>query len=114
MPGVSPPVHLFRGKLNSSILRDLHFSSNIESFWPSWRRRKKDFRSIQLWWDRGKDRLKGLAIAFCSRKKALQENERTLLVNLASHLKAKIDQCSVSFMDIYENVLACILLILTV
>ena len=108
--GVSPPVQLFRGpgrwKLNSSILRDLDFSSNIESFWASWRRRKKDFRSIQLWWDRGKDRLKGLAIAFCSRKKALQEKERTLLVNLASHLKAKIDQGSVSFMDIYENVLA--------
>ena len=93
--GVSPPAQLFRGpgrrKLNSSILRDLDFSSNIESFWTSWRRRKKDFRSIQLWWDRGKDRLKGLAIAFCSRKKALQEKERTLLVNLASHLKAKID-----------------------
>ena len=108
--GVSPPVQLFRGpgrwKLNSSILRDLDFSSNIESFWASWRRRKKDFRSIQLWWDRGKDRLKGLAIAFCSRKKALQEKERTLLVNLASHLKAKIDQGSVSFVDIYENVLA--------
>ena len=103
MLGVSPPG---RWKLNSSILRDLDFSSNIESFWASWRRRKKDFWSIQLWWDRGKDRLKGLAIAFSSRKKALQEKERTLLVNLASHLKAKFDQGSVSFMDIYENVLA--------
>ena len=30
----------------------------------------------------------------------------TLLVNLASYLKAKIDQGSVSFMDIYESVLA--------
>ena len=65
---------------------------------------EKDFRSIQLWWDRGKKRLKGLAIAFCSRKKALQERERALLDNLSSHLKAKIDQGSVSFMDIYENV----------
>ena len=100
--GVSPPG---RWKLNSSILRVLDFSSNIESFWASRRSRKKDFRSIQLWWDRGKDRLKGLAISFISRKKALQEKERTLLVNLASHLKAKFDQGSVSFMDIYENVL---------
>ena len=58
---------------------------------------EKDFRSIQLWWDRGKKRLKGLAIAYCSRKKALQERELALLVNLASHLKAKIDQGSVSW-----------------
>ena len=68
---VSPPVQLFRGpgrwKLNSSIFRDPDFSSIIESFWASWRRRKKDFRSIQLLWDRGKERLKGLAIAFCRR-----------------------------------------------
>ena len=68
---VSPPVQLFRGpsgwKLNSSILRDPDFSSIIESFWASWRRRKKDFRSIQLWWDRGKERLKRLALAFCRR-----------------------------------------------
>ena len=65
-----------------------------------------DFRSIQLWWDRGKEHLTGLAIRFCSRKKALQERERVLLVNLAFHLKGKIDQGSVSFTDIYEKVLA--------
>ena len=110
MFGVSPPVQLFRGpgrwKLNSSILRDPDFSSIIESFWASWRRRKRDLRSIQLWWDRGRERLKGLAIAFCSQKKALQERERALLVNLASHLEAKIDQGSVSFTDIDEKVLA--------
>ena len=63
---VSPPVQLFRGpgrwKLNSSIFRDPDFSSIIESFWASWRRRKKDFRSIQLWWDRGKE---GISSAIC-------------------------------------------------
>ena len=53
MLGVSPPVQLFRGpgrwKLNSSILWDLDFSSNIESFWASWRRRKKDLgRAVVL------------------------------------------------------------------
>ena len=104
------PFHLFRDpgrwKHNSSIFLDPDFSSIIESFWASWRRRKKDFRSIQLWWDRGKERLKRLAIGFCSRKKALQERERVFLVNLASHLKGKIDQGSVSFTDIYEKVLA--------
>ena len=80
--------------------------SLVESFGVSWRQRKRSFRSIQLWWDRGKERLKGLAISFCSKRKSLQVREHNLLVDLAAHLKAKIDCGSVSFMEVYENVLA--------
>ena len=79
--------------------------SLAESFWASWRQRKRSFRSTQLWWDRGKERLKGLATSLCSQKKSLQVRERTLLVDLAAHLKAKIDCGSVLFMDIYKRVL---------
>ena len=108
---VSPPTLFHRGpgrwKLNQSILRDPAFVSLVESFWASWRQRKRSFQSIQLWWDRGKERLKGLAISFCSQKKSLQVRERNLLVDLAAHLKAKIDCGSVSFMEVYENVLTC-------
>ena len=107
---VSPPAQLHQGpgrwKLNPSVLRDPAFVSLVESFWVSWKQRKSNFRSIQLWWDRGKEHIRGLAISFCSRRKSLRDRERTLLVDLATHLKTKIDRSSVSLMDTYENVLA--------
>ena len=107
---VSPPAQLHRGpgrwKLNLSVLRDPAFVSLVESFWASWRQKKSNFRSIQLWWDRGKEHIRGLAISFCSRRKSLRDRERSLLVDLATHLKTKIDYGSVSLMDTYENVLA--------
>ena len=107
---VSPPAQLHCGpgrwKLNPSILHDPVFISLIESFWASWRQRKGSFWPIQFLWDRGKEHIKGLAISFSCQKRSLQEREHSLFVNLATHLKAKIDRGSVSLMDTYENVLA--------
>ena len=80
--------------------------SLFESFWASWKLRKRGFPSLQLWWDRGKDHIKRLATAFCSKKKTAEGQARALLSGLASHLKAKIDCGSVLLVDTYESVLS--------
>ena len=107
---VSPPLPMVRGpgrwKLNLSILHEPDFVSLVESFWASWKLRKRSFPSLLLWWDRGKEHIKRLAISFCSRRKRSSRLSLSLLRNLASHLKAKIDLGSVSLIDIYENVLS--------
>ena len=50
---VSPPAPIQRGpgrwQLNSSILQDPYFVSLFESFWASWKLRKRGFPSLQLW-----------------------------------------------------------------
>lgn len=102
------PEPLSRGpgkwKLNTSILTDEDFVLAIKDFWVSWRLRKRSFPSLQSWWDRGKERVKGIVINFCSRKSSAVNQSRSLLVNLASHLKSKIDLGQVSLLDAYENV----------
>ena len=106
---VSIPLPLPRGpgrwKLNVSILRDVDFISSLDCFWKSWKLRKASFSSLQTWWDRGKEHIKGLAIRFCSAKNKDFLSSRSLLCSLASHLKDRIDAGSVSLMGIYENVL---------
>ena len=59
-----------RWKLNASILQDPSFRSLIVDFWAVWKRRKASFLSIQEWWDRGKGRIKGLAISFCNKRQS--------------------------------------------
>ena len=49
---------------------------------------------------------KGLAIKFCSAKAKEGHTSRSLLSSLALHLKLKIDAGQVSFLSIYQNVLA--------
>lgn len=71
-----------------------------------WKLRKASFPSLPHWWDRGKERIKGLAIKFCSAKAKEEHASRSLLSSLALHLKLKIDAGQVSFLSIYQNVLA--------
>lgn len=68
--------------------------------------RKVLFSSLSKWWDRGKERIKGIAVQFCCIKSKEKHMSRSLLSNLASHLKFKIDDGLVSLLPVYQNVLA--------
>ena len=60
--------------------------------------------SLLSWWDRGKERIKGLAISHCKEKAKHRNLSRTVFVTLADHLKSKIDLGHVSLLPIYHNV----------
>ena len=107
---VSVPDTIQRGpgrwKLNVSLLRDEDFVDEVEALWLSWRMHKGLYSSLQKWWDAGKEKIKGLAVRFSSYKKKVSLEARSLLSNLASHLKAKIDSGVVSCHDAYVSTLA--------
>ena len=46
--------------LNISILSDADFVSSIRVFWSAWKLKKSSFPSVSEWWDRGKERIKGI------------------------------------------------------
>ena len=77
--------------LNISTLNDADYVSSIKSFWVIWRLRKYSFSSLQGWWDRGKEIIKGITIKRCCKISRERAQRRDLLVNLASHLKCKVD-----------------------
>ena len=93
-----------RWKLNTSILRESAFIFSVQSFWTVWRSCKSSFPSLQAWWDKGKDCIKGLAIRWSSAKNRDLLSSRSILVSLASHLKSRIDAGVVSLLHIFENV----------
>ena len=78
----------------------------VKRFWSTWRLCKSSFRSLQSWWDRGKEELRGLAVCFCCAKSQNLSSSRFLLTNLSNHLKWKIDQGFDSLLSILENVSA--------
>jgi len=91
--------------LNVSVLKDEDFKQIIMVFRRNWQARKASFSSLLKWWDRGKEKIKGLAIDFCSRRTREKSPGRSLLVCLSSHLKAQIDNGRVSILSVYESVL---------
>ena len=107
---VSIPETIPRGpgrwKFNSSLLVDDAFVASIHSFWASWRLKKSCFPSLQKWWDVGKSKIKGLSVEFGSAKKKSSLEARSLLTNLASHLKCRLDEGLVSCQDAYDSTLA--------
>ena len=54
-------------KLNTYVLAEYDFISEISAFWSSWRGSKGSYPSILDWWDLGKACIKSLSIAYCSR-----------------------------------------------
>jgi len=81
---------------------------SIKDFWASWRTRKNASTSLQRWWDLGKEKIKGIIIRHCTLKASDGSKHRSLLINLASHLKSKIDMGQVSLLDVFEAVQACV------
>ena len=78
----------------------------LRFFWASWRCYKTFFDSLQSWWDRGKEKVTVIAIKLCDRKSKDSKQCRSLLVNLADHLKSKIDLGMVSLLEVYKSVLS--------
>ena len=91
-------------KLNISILKDDVFISDVKTFWSKWKLRKLCFTSLQNWWDSGKSKIKGIAINHCVKLASERSLKRNLLVNLASHLKSRVDSGVVSCFDVLESV----------
>ena len=80
------------------------FVAAVKVFWSAWRLKKGSFDSLLSWWDRAKERIKGLAISHCKEKAMHRNLSRTVFVALADHLKSKIDQGHVSLLPIFQNV----------
>ena len=91
-------------KFNASILSDEAFVTSFKTFWSCWHLCKNSFGSLLEWWDRGKEKIKGLVISFRAGRNNESKQSRELLVNLATHLKSKIDLGQVSLLDVYESV----------
>ena len=96
---------LSRWKLNVSLLSDEDFVDELQALWLFWGMQKDLFPSLQKWWDAGNEKIKGLAVHFSSYKKKASFEARSLLSNLACHLKGKIDSGVVSCHDAYVSTL---------
>ena len=105
LPDVIPPGP-GRWHLNASFLSHPDFVTLISDFWATWRLCKNNFDSLLKWWDVGKGKIKGLDIRFCCQQSIDRSQSRSLLSNLAQHLKLRIDAGAVSLSDIYQNVLS--------
>ena len=93
-------------KLNVSVLSEEDFVRRVTSFWDHWRTRKDLFPSLADWWERGKSRLKGLAISFCKERAAGKRAQRDSLVRLVDHLKGQVDSGVVSCLGPYRSALS--------
>ena len=90
---------------NISLLRDPSFVAAFNSMWSSWQAKKPGFLTLHAWWDKGKERIKRLAISFSSEKRSFALKSRDILITLAAHLKEKIDAGAVSLLEVYSQVL---------
>ena len=88
------------------VLGDSELLASIQTFWSYWHTRKSSFVSLQAWWDRDKEKLKGICIRHSQQKAKVKDVSRVLLSNLANHLKSKIDLVQVSLLGFYLNVLS--------
>ena len=102
---VPPPGPGF-WKLNTSILSEDNYFQLISDFWFSWQQRRQHFSSLLNWWEEGKSRIKGLSIKYCKSRNNCKSLERSILSNLASHLKSLVDSGRSSLQHIYNNTLS--------
>ena len=91
-------------KLNISVLKDDAFISDVKKVWSKWKLHKSCFASLQNWWDAGKSKIKGIAVNHCVKLATERALKRNLLVNLASHLKYRVDSGVVSCLAVLESV----------
>ena len=90
--------------MNISVLKDDNLVSEIKTFWSKWRLCKSGVSSLQSWRDSGKSKIKGIVINHCTKLASERALKHDLLVNLASHLKSRVDSGVVSCFDVLESV----------
>ena len=93
-------------KFNISILEEDAYCQLIKKFWADWSYRRPSFSSVTDWWELGKSRIKGITIVFCKELVAKRRCMRSLLSNLAQHLKSKLDNGVMSCIGPYKNTLS--------
>ena len=64
---------------NVALLKEPVFVSSVVSFWRRWQGEKASFPSLLRWWELGKEKIKSLAIYFCSRKSKSKASSYDLL-----------------------------------
>ena len=93
-------------KLNLSVLNDPEYISLITNFWSDWRAVQPRFLTLDKWWDKGKNIIKGLTIRYCCVRSSQRSQHRGLLSRLADHLKCRIDAGFISCLGPYCSTLA--------
>ena len=66
-------------KLNTSLLGEQILQNQIKSFWTYWQSRKPDFENLNVWWDKGKLKMKDICKKFSkTRAKAHKTQQKVL------------------------------------
>ena len=74
-------------RLPSNVLQDKSFQDNIENFWSGWTNQKRMFPSLLEWWDKGKERIKSIAL---THQKRFRKRENRHLKSLDKRLRNAI------------------------
>ena len=93
-------------KLNTSILKEPDFVSEISTFWSAWRDSRDSFSSLLDWWDLGKVRIRSLSIDYCRRRSVKKKERFNLLSQRVAGLKSLVDQGHVSALSDYKVALS--------
>ena len=74
-------------KLNTSVSAEANFFPQVCKLWEKWQQRKPDFPNLNVWWDKGKLKLKGLWQKFSKQVKVNFQNQKLLEKELNELLK---------------------------
>ena len=66
-------------KLNTSILSEQTLQIQIKSFWSYWKSRKPDFENLNMWWDKGKLKMKDTCRKFAKTQAKAHKTQQKLL-----------------------------------
>ena len=74
-------------KLNTSVLAEPNFFPQVYKLWEKWQQRKPDFSNLNVWWDKGKLKLKGQCQKFSKQQAKVNfQNLKLLKKELNEHL----------------------------
>ena len=66
-------------KLNTSVLAKPTFFPQVHKLWEKWQQRKSDFPNLNVWWDKGKLKLKDLCQKFSKQQANMNLQNQKLL-----------------------------------
>ncbi len=73
--------------LNTEILNEASYNDEIETFWRSWQRCKADYKSLSLWWEIGKNRIRLISKMYSRKRNKNSLAEENDLKNIISDLE---------------------------
>ena len=93
-------------KLNTSILAESDYISEISAFWSVWRDSRDSFTSLLDWWGLGKARIETLSIRYCQNRSAKKTARFRSLTQKVAALKTLVDLGHVSALSDYKDALS--------